>query len=68
MCKVEEYNAVYKTTTENKVYITKMRILEEKMKQDYVTLCIRMWTIEKKYIVHTTTTQMTFDITQLTKC
>ena len=42
MCKVEEYNAVYKTTTENKVYITKMRILEEKMKQDYVTLCIRM--------------------------
>jgi len=40
MCKVEEYNAVMRTTTQSKVYIRKMTISEEKMKQHHVTLCI----------------------------
>ena len=36
MCKVEEYNAVMRTTTQSKVYKTKMTISEEKMKEHYV--------------------------------
>ena len=71
MCKVEEYNAVYRTTTESRVYITQVRISKEKIKQNYVTLCIWMWIVEKNCIVHTTTTtttETTVDITQPTKC
>ena len=36
MCKVEEYNAVMRTTTQSKVYKRKMTISEEKMKEHYV--------------------------------
>ena len=65
MCKVEEYNTVYRTTTESRVYITQVRISKEKIKQNYVTLCIRMWTVEKNDILHTTTHTHTHTHTSL---